>query len=331
MITKVLDRNCANMRLDRYLRQAFPNESLSALFAVLRKKKVRVNGIVAKGPLILHEGDTVCIYENFKSINATSEATTAIFPQKASGWGQPASFSNRNFVKEHLNIILETEDYLIVDKPSGIPSQPGSGTRPGESLVDMLWQWGTDQQMDFKPTIAHRLDQETSGLLIAALHGDVLRDFTRMLREHQIEKSYFALVHGNLSREKGTIRTTLTRTDSAKGAKMEVDSEGGKESVTHYSVQRHLKGFDLVKIRLETGRMHQIRAHFASIEHPLAGDSRYGDFALNRDLRKLCGLQRLFLHSCRLEFDWKGHHVVQDLPLPKELQEVLKILDKGLF
>ena len=331
MITKVLDRNSANMRLDRYLRQAFPNESLSALFAVLRKKKVRVNGIVAKGPLILNEGDTVCIYENFKSVDTASEVVVSTSPKKNSGWGKPAEFSDRNFVQEHLNIILETEDFVIVNKPSGIASQPGSGTRPGESLVDMLWQWGADQQMEFKPTIAHRLDQETSGLLIAALHGDVLRDLTRMLREHKIEKSYFALVQGNISKEKGTIRTTLTRNDSAKGAKMEIDAEGGKESVTHYSVQRHLKGFDLVKIRLETGRMHQIRAHFASIEHPLAGDSRYGDFALNRDLKKLCGLQRLFLHSCRLEFDWKGHHIVQDSPLPKELQEVLKILDKGNF
>ena len=81
-----------------------------------------------------------------------------------------------------------------------------------------------------------------------------------------------------------------------------------------------------MKIKLETGRMHQIRAHFASIGHPLLGDTRYGDFALNREVKKLFGLNRLFLHSCRLEFDWQGEHKVFDCPLPTELQNVIKQL-----
>ncbi|MBR5412491.1 MAG: RNA pseudouridine synthase, partial [Fibrobacter sp.] len=85
-------------------------------------------------------------------------------------------------------------------------------------------------------------------------------------------------------------------------------------------------GYDLVKIKLETGRMHQIRAHFASIGHPLLGDTRYGDFALNRDVKKQLGLHRLFLHSCRLEFTWHGNKIVLDCPLPKELQAVINQL-----
>ena len=319
MITRVIDRDFANMRLDRFLRKAFPNEPLSTFFAILRKKKVRVNGVHAKASQMLHEGDTVDIYENFKSVTSESENAT---PAKKA-WGTAPQFSERYFVEQNLNIALEKEDFVIVDKPSGIPSQPGTGTRKGESLVEMLWQWGNDQQLDFKPTIAHRLDEETSGLLVAALHGDTLRELTKMLREHQIKKTYLALVKGNLEKERGTINTTLERTDSKAGAKMKTGTKEGVNAVTHYAVKEHFDGYDLVKIDLETGRMHQIRAHFASIGHPLLGDSRYGDFALNREAKKTLGLHRLFLHSCRLEFEWKGERKVFDCPLPKELRSVI--------
>lgn len=325
MITRVIDRNFANMRLDRFLRKAFPNEPLSTFFAILRKKKVRVNGIHAKAPQMLREGDTVDIYENFKSLENQAQNESA--PKKS--WGSEARFADRDFVQNNLNLALEKEDFLVVDKPSGIPSQPGTGTRKGESLVEMLWQWGADGRLDFKPTIAHRLDEETSGLLIAALHGDTLREFTRMLREHKIQKTYFALVKGNLKRERGTIKTTLERTDSKAGAKMKTGTASGVSAVTHYAVKEHLDGYDLVRINLETGRMHQIRAHFESIGHPLVGDSRYGDFALNREFKKDFGLKRLFLHSTRLEFEWKGEHIVVESPLPKELREVVKAIKKS--
>ena len=359
MITRIIDRNFANMRLDRFLRKAFPDESLSVFFAVIRKKKVRVNGVVGKANQMLQEGDTVCIYENFKSVEADNKthADTLAASRlrcdegnaaQAQGDSKQATPSKSGFAKnkstwgttderrktkderiswgaKDLDIVIQTEDYVIVNKPSGLASQPGSGTRPGESLVEYLWEWGRREGLDFKPTIAHRLDQETSGMLIAALHGDTLRDFTRMIREHEVEKFYFALVKGNLKKEKGTISESLTRTDAAKGSKMKVGESGkdAKEAVTHYRVKQHYEGYDLVKIKLETGRMHQIRAHFASIGHPLLGDTRYGDFALNREVKKTLGLHRLFLHSCRLEFVWQGERKVFDCPLPKELQSVI--------
>ncbi len=381
MITRQIDRNFANMRLDRYLRKAFPEESLSVFFAVIRKKKVRVNGVVAKANLMLQEGDLVNIYENFKSVSdeekdmsraqsaqfkAETEAayeaarefsqepgdsglapniiafpgtaqsvdrsTATGFAKKKSTWGKTMTGAEKqsNWGAQELDIVIQTEDYLVVNKPSGLASQPGSGTKPGESLVEYLWEWGRKEQLDFRPTIAHRLDQETSGMLLVALHGDTLRELTRMIREHEVDKFYFALVKGNLSKDKGTISEKLTRTDAAKGSKMKVgtDDKDAKEAVTHYRVKQHYEGYDLVKIKLETGRMHQIRAHFASIGHPLLGDSRYGDFALNREVKKELGLHRLFLHSCRLEFFWNGDKIVLDCPLPKELQSVLDQLKR---
>ena len=369
MITRTIDRNFANMRLDRFLRKAFPEESLSVFFAVIRKKKVRVNGVVGKANQMLVEGDVVNIYENFKSVSesderretrdernikgeslplaSAAEAAPATpssgatpqrpdaknatgFAKNKSTWGRHLTGAEKqaHWGAHELDLIVQTEDYVIVNKPSGLASQPGSGTRPGESLVEYLWEWGRSEGLDFKPTIAHRLDQETSGLIIAALHGDTLRDFTRMIREHVVDKFYFALVKGNLKKDRGTISESLLRTDSAKGSKMLVgqDDENAQKAITHYRVKQHYEGYDLVKIKLETGRMHQIRAHFASIGHPLLGDTRYGDFALNREVKKQFGLNRLFLHSCRLEFDWQGEHKVFDCPLPKELRDVIKQL-----
>ena len=359
MITRTIDRNFANMRLDRFLRKAFPEESLSVFFAVIRKKKVRVNGVVGKANQMLVEGDVVNIYENFKSVSeddkkgeslplaSAAKAAPATpssgdtpqrpdaksatgFAKNKSTWGRHLTGAEKqaHWGAHELDLVVQTEDYVIVNKPSGLASQPGSGTRPGESLVEYLWEWGRSEGLDFKPTIAHRLDQETSGLIIAALHGDTLRDFTRMIREHVVDKFYFALVKGNLKKDRGTISESLLRTDSAKGSKMLVgqDDENAQKAITHYRVKQHYEGYDLVKIKLETGRMHQIRAHFASIGHPLLGDTRYGDFALNREVKKLFGLNRLFLHSCRLEFDWQGEHKVFDCPLPKELRDVIKQL-----
>lgn len=370
MITRQIDRNFANMRLDRFLRKAFPEESLSVFFSIIRKKKVRVNGVVAKANQMLQEGDLVNIYENFKSVSedekdmsrtqsaqikaeveaayeagdtniiafpgavgSTASAPVATgFAKKKSTWGKTLSGAEKqsNWGAKELDIVIQTEDYLVVNKPSGLASQPGSGTKPGESLVEYLWEWGRQEQLDFKPTIAHRLDQETSGMLLVALHGDTLRDLTRMIREHEVDKYYYALVKGNLDKDRGTINEKLTRTDAAKGSKMKVgqDDKDAKEAITHYRVKQHYIGYDLVKIKLETGRMHQIRAHFASIGHPLLGDSRYGDFALNREVKKELGLHRLFLHSCRLEFDWKGEKKVLDCPLPKELQAVIDQLKR---
>ena len=364
MITRTIDRNFANMRLDRFLRKAFPEESLSVFFAVIRKKKVRVNGVVGKANQMLVEGDVVNIYENFKSVSeddkkgeslplaSATEAAPATpssgdtpqrpdaksatgFAKNKSTWGRHLTGAEKqaHWGAHELDLVVQTEDYVIVNKPSGLASQPGSGTRPGESLVEYLWEWGRSEGLDFKPTIAHRLDQETSGLIIAALHGDTLRDFTRMIREHVVDKFYFALVKGNLKKDRGTISESLLRTDSAKGSKMLVgqDDENAQKAITHYRVKQHYEGYDLVKIKLETGRMHQIRAHFASIGHPLLGDTRYGDFALNREVKKLFGLNRLFLHSCRLEFDWQGEHKVFDCPLPKELRDVIKQLKPMRF
>ena len=177
------------MITDRFLRKAFPEESLSVFFAVIRKKKVRVNGVVGKANQMLVEGDVVNIYENFKSVSdddqkgeslplaSAAEAAPATpssgdtpqrpdaknatgFAKNKSTWGRHLTGAEKqaHWGAHELDLVVQTEDYVIVNKPSGLASQPGSGTRPGESLVEYLWEWGRSEGLDFKPTIAHRLD-----------------------------------------------------------------------------------------------------------------------------------------------------------------------------
>jgi len=314
LIERTVSRHDATQRLDRWLRKEFATEPLSSLFSILRKKKVRVNGKVAKAPQILAEGDVVTIYETLKTVGEGAErpAWTSLVPQNT---------VSDDFLKKNLRFALQNEHFVVCDKPSGIPSQPGSQQVAGTSLVEQLWQWAQNCGLDFKPALAHRLDQETSGLLVAALTGEALRGLNQRIREHAMRKEYLALVRGNLAEESGSIRLALEREDSAQGAKMQAGS--GKHSVTHYKVEKRFEGFDLVRVQLETGRMHQIRAHFAQIGHPLLGDGRYGDFALNRALKKSAGLERLFLHSTLLEFEWNGKPVKVQSALPRELKAVL--------
>lgn len=315
MIERKIDRHQASQRLDRWLRKEFANEPLSALFAVLRKKKVRINGKIAKAPQMLAEGDVVCIYENFRTVDpgAAPQAWNETIPlHKGPG---------RDFLERNLRLVAITGDYAVCDKPCGIASQPGSGIAEGTSLVELLWAWADENGLDFKPALVHRLDQETSGLLVAALTGEALRDLNSKVRDHALRKEYLALVKGNLERTEGTIQLALDREDSAQGAKMQAGS--GKMSTTHYALEKRLPGYDLVRVRLETGRMHQIRAHFAAIGHPLLGDGRYGDFALNRELKKRFGLDRLFLHATLLAFPWKGKTIENRCALPPELRKVV--------
>lgn len=156
----------------------------------------------------------------------------------------------------------------------------------------MLDIWARQEGLDFKPALVHRLDKDTSGLIIAALSGEALRGFGKIIREREIKKEYLALVKGNMPQKSGNISMPLPG--------------DAKISESVWSREKSFGEYDLVRVGLGTGRKHQIRIHFAEIGHPLLGDSKHGDFALNRKFKKDFGLSRLFLHATLLEFNWKG-------------------------
>jgi 23S rRNA pseudouridine955/2504/2580 synthase len=294
VLSITINKHNAGQRLDRFLRKAFPAAPLGLLFAVIRKKKVRVNGVVGKAAQMLRESDTVQVYENLPQL-----------PEK-NFFGQ----AKKQVAVEKLNFIMQNSDFAILNKPCGIASQSGSGVMEEECLVGMLEIWAQEQGFDFKPALVHRLDKETSGLLIVALSGYAAREFGSIIRERKIRKEYLALVKGNMPQKSGKISTLL--------------SGNTKVSETSWLVEKKFDECDLVRVGLETGHKHQIRISFAQNGHPLLGDSRYGDFALNRKFKKNFGLSRLFLHATVLEFKWKGQKIKIEAPLPEELEKLVK-------
>ncbi|MDR1811535.1 MAG: RluA family pseudouridine synthase [Candidatus Fibromonas sp.] len=295
MLSITVNKHNAEQRLDRFLRKAFPKASLSLLFAIIRKKKVRVNGVIGKAAQMLCENDVLQIYENLPQT------------QKKESFKQ--EIAN---LEENLNFVLQNSDFAVLNKPCGLASQSGSGISEDESLAGMLALWAMEEGLDFKPALVHRLDKETSGLIIAALSGYALREFGKMLRERKIKKEYLALVKGKMPQKSGKISMALP------------GDEKISESV--WKVEKSFENCDLVRVGLETGRKHQIRIHFAQTGHPLLGDSRHGDFALNRKFKRDFGLSRLFLHSAYLEFNWQGKKIKLEAELPVELGGILKIL-----
>ena len=312
MLRIVVDKHSGEQRLDRWMRKQLPHLSLSFIFSILRKKRVRVNVKVYRGAEYVQVGDEVCIYEN---ISAAPKVSTK------DSWG------NRK-IPSNLNFLIQNPDWVVIDKPSGMASQPGSGIPQGESVVEWLQVWAQNQGIDFKPALVQRLDLETSGVILAALSGKGVRELNTLMRQHKVQKEYLALVKGKLKCPRGSINLALNRQDSAQGAKMQVGE--GKDSLTKYQLERSYGDYSLVRIKLITGRMHQIRAHFAHIGHPLLGDKRYGDFALNREFQKEFGLKRLFLHANMLIWDWENKRQESISALPLELKDVLAKLRQNL-
>jgi 23S rRNA pseudouridine1911/1915/1917 synthase len=209
------------------------------------------------------------------------------------------------------HVAFEDERMLVVDKPPGLVVHPAPGHR-GTTLIELLARRGAP---DLHPV--HRLDRDTSGLMMVAKGEPVQTELQAALRRREVEREYVALVTGRLGSRTGTIDAPLGR-DPRRRTRMSTTTDKPRAARTHFEVERVAGGFTLVRVRLETGRTHQIRAHFAAIGHPLAGDREYGGPAL-------AGLDRQFLHSARLALvlPWSGERREWRSDLPADLAAVL--------
>lgn len=215
-----------------------------------------------------------------------------------------------------VSILFEDEWLLVVDKPIGMPVHPSRGHSRG-TLVNALLSRGLAGGEDFRPGIVHRLDKDTSGLLVVAKSVEVHRRLTGMMRGREIDRRYLALVHGTFQVDSGTIEAPVGR-DPIRRKSMAIGGVAARDAVTHFAVLERFDDFTLVEARLETGRTHQIRVHFLAIGHPVAGDPTYAR-------RDPLGLGRQFLHSYRLTFahPFTGETVSCESPLPPDLAVVL--------
>jgi 23S rRNA pseudouridine1911/1915/1917 synthase len=193
-------------------------------------------------------------------------------------------------------VVLEDAHLLVVDKPAGVVVHPAPG-HPTGTLVQALASRAAGGPDPWRPGIVHRLDRDTSGLMVVAKSDAVHRTLQEMIRARQVEREYLALVEGRPDARTGTIDAPIGR-DRGDRQIMSVRAAGGREARTHFEVIEAYPRTTLLRVRLETGRTHQIRAHMAAIGHPVCGDPRYGGTASGRRL----GLTRQFLHSAKLRF-----------------------------
>jgi 23S rRNA pseudouridine1911/1915/1917 synthase len=224
-----------------------------------------------------------------------------------------------------LRIVYEDDDLLIVDKPAGLVVHPSHGHHDGDTLVNALLARAGGSEYGgiagvARPGIVHRLDRDTSGLLMVAKHDAAQRSLMAQLKARRIRKTYQALVAGSVAAAVGRIEAPIGR-DPKHRTRMAVVPDG-RASVTGYRVRERFVGWTLLELDLVTGRTHQIRVHLDAIGHPVAGDPVYGT---GTSRRGPYGLDRLFLHAWRLELaaPGDGHLIRATAPLPGELEAVL--------
>jgi 23S rRNA pseudouridine1911/1915/1917 synthase len=303
----------ARLRLDRYLSERSPGSSRSQIQGWIRNGSILVNNSRIKTGYLVHTGDAISIQVPF------------VQPEQQP---QPENIP--------LTIIYEDSDLAVIDKPAGLVCHTGAGVRSGTLVNALLYHLGPLQTDDvMRPGIVHRLDKLTSGLLAVAKNPQAHRELARQFKNRQVKKEYLALVYGHPSPSAGTIALPLGR-DIRDRKKISVRSRRKREAVTHYREEHACGPFSLLRVRIETGRTHQIRVHLASTGHPVVGDVLYGgNRALNladEHLRAAVrDLGRHFLHAHSLEFTHPrtGEKLSFQAPLPAELSRFLKNLCPG--
>jgi len=294
----VADR--AGERLDVFVARLLPELTRSRVRRLIDDSFVTINGTLAKkAGVALEAGQRVRV----------------TLPPSEPEAPQPESIP--------LRIVFEDDDLFVIDKPAGLAVHPSPG-HPGHTLVNAVLahcpELSTVGEAG-RPGIVHRLDKDTSGLIIVAKNDAAHLALARQLKERQVEKTYIALVQGGLSPSEGVIDAPVARHPRHR-KKMAVVA-GGREARTRYRVLREIDGWSLVEVRTETGRTHQIRVHFASIGHPVAGDALYGGATRSP-------VRRQFLHAQRLAFRHPrtGERLELEAPLAQDLADALAALER---
>ena len=299
----------AGQRIDNYLMRELKDVPKSYIYRILRKGEVRVNKKRIKQTYKLIVGDTVRIPPVF-------------LPEKQATPTAPDSLLK----SIDAAIIFEDDDLIFINKPSGMAVHGGSGVRYG--LIESFRQLRPN--MPFVELV-HRLDKETSGIVMLAKNRTALLDLHTLLKakrsEGGIEKYYQTLVKGYWHGGERHIKNKLQREQGRKQKVRVVEGlEQGKASESIFSPITKYPSHTLLKVKLITGRMHQIRSQLAELDQPILGDSQYGDFALNREVRKQFGLKRLFLHAYHLKFTLSssGKQYDCEIPLADDLNKTLE-------
>ncbi len=274
-----ITENHAGQRLDNFLSSQLKKVPKAHIYRIIRKGEVRVNKKRCKPLQKLQLGDVV-----------------RIPPVRLNNAKSAPEPSNQALVTLEKAIIYEDKDLIVLNKPSGFAVHGGSGVSYG--VIEGFRQLRPREK---RLELVHRLDKETSGCLILAKKTSVLRAFHQMIREDAIEKTYLALLQGQLAEDGFLVDVPLRKSVSPSGERRVYVDPEGKPSKTRFVVSQRFGLACLVDVELLTGRTHQIRVHSLHLNHPIAGDEKYGNKKFNRQMRDF-GLQRLFLHARKLRF-----------------------------
>lgn len=303
-LTFTIEADQAGTRLDSYLASQVEGWSRARLQRLIENEDVLVNGKVAKPSYKLREADEI-------EVELVAPPVDVFAPENIP-----------------IDIVYEDETLVVVNKPAGLVVHPGGGTPSGTLANALVYHFQKLPGTSVRPGIVHRLDRDTSGLLVVAKTDAALENLSDQFRDRSVYKSYVALVHGRVQSNSGTIDQPLAR-DRSNRTRMAV-VRGGRNALTLYRIRRAFDRFTLLDVELKTGRTHQIRVHLAWIKHPVVGDETYGGGRDNtiQDPRlraRIRSLKRHFLHAEKLGFrhPQTGEFVKFESPLPPELEDLL--------
>ncbi|GAB3788748.1 RluA family pseudouridine synthase [Dyella agri] len=289
-------------RIDNALATLLKGVPKSMIYRLLRTGQVRVNGKRAKPDTRLSDGDMLRI----------PPIRVAERPE-----GREAPDALVSSLAE--TVIFEDKHFLVIDKPSGIASHGGSGVSHG--AIELLRAARPHESLE----LVHRLDRDTSGVLVLAKSRAGLTGLQAAIRAGEVTKQYLCLMVGHPPKAKFDVNAPLRKSILQGGERMVRVSDDGKPSLTFFREMEQYPGARLMQATLGTGRTHQIRVHAAHVGYPLAGDPKYGDREMNKRFRDM-GLQRLFLHASHLSFELDGRLYSFSAPLPDDLKTFLDVL-----
>ena len=317
----------AGKRLDQFLATRLASVSRARVQELISSEKILLNRAPAKASVKLRGGEEISVLGPAErpALRAISEEIP-------------------------LDIVYEDDDLAIINKPAGMMVHAGAGATEDQrnrgTLVNALlhhFESLSGVGGELRPGIVHRLDKETSGLIVVAKNDEAHRKLAEQFARREVKKTYVALVHGWVKKDAGTIAANISR-DRVRRTRMTTRGSGGREAVSHYWVMRRIESaygkFTLVEVKIDTGRTHQIRVHLASLGHPVVGDTLYGAPGRSPLLPKAgrsaapgsIALHRNFLHAEELELGHPrtGEKIVRKAAFPAELQEFLDVIERDV-
>ena len=315
----IVKKNEGGVKIEKFLRKKLKNMPLSHIFKLLRLKKVRVNGVVVKTGAFIAEGDAIKLFMPEERFKEDIRKKPPISREEANRLPPP-------------EIIYEDAHILVVNKPAGITVHGTSGGKEKDHILNRVQKYlkVIFEDSNFKPSLAHRLDKETSGVLLFGKTPEALRKLAEEIRSRRVEKVYIALVVKIPPAKEGKVIAPVIRRDKPSPEELKTSEGQPKTAISYYKVIETIGEYALLEMRPHTGRTHQLRSHARELGCPIAGDETYGDRMTNKFLKTKFKFNRFFLHAAHITFTHPitGKKMRIEAPMPEELRALLTALRK---